>query len=910
MASVVRNREACRTRVTRSRTVLLLLAIICLFSGKLHAAAKIGVIGDSMAAGTHTSDMCGERDIVSCVEDLGGQHARDWSYADGLHSWSITTLLGYSADNVVDASDDGEEWKDALAQATTIMTDPEVDTVFIGLGANDVCQGRGHNYSGDLGLAASHMDSTLTYLTDRLPPGGSIYLSGAPDVVELRDLMRDRGHSYLFESCQATWDLDRDKLRSGAAADACKHYFNSFLCDLASYLGDATEQLIQLLLSDWLDIQGIEEGPCGKVLSSQSDDFDRQAARQYTLDLNRLMAEKARAYAGRNEVKVHFNDRLYHASASLQPYHVSRLDCYHPSRTGQMKIAYEIWGGFNLGHELIKDVFLDEFDSSDFCAQEFTDWDSCWVESGENDGPATGDIKISQGKVRVRDNDNGISRAAALDRVDRAWLSFNWRREDLDRNADYVTFDLSPDAGQTWFELDRFQGDGDDRGRHRGRYYDISAYASADTQLRFLSSSGLGDQDEVIFKNVHILAWNEAGAAQPPAVFAELTIEGNWKLVTIPAADSPALVFPGMPSDNVGAATIAQLSNVGNDTFYIRLHNWGSADPVVAAETVPYLVLHPGDYVMPDGSHWQVGRFDISADDGWQTLTFPTLFADQPYLFLMPQTVNNPEPSIARARNVDTAGFTAALFEQVPAGPGSVSETVGYLAIDNAGQSGEVRIADILRSYALQREGLDGYWTAVPGAFLRLRDGVTADAAVVEENYDILALGPHLFAQQVSDVSSQLAVVQRLPGSSASDSDGDGLSDTLELSIGTDPFLVDTDGDGMSDGDELAFDGNMTQYTAGLDPDPNNPDSDGDGLPDGVDPIPLLFNYADGNLAPLGSPNNVTDTGDLLVCLRIVLGLESTTDLALAHADLYPDSPDGVIDLSDYIRLLMMVLNN
>ena len=57
------------------------------------------------------------------------------------------------------------------------------------------------------------------------------------------------------------------------------------------------------------------------------------------------------------------------------------------------------------------------------------------------------------------DNDNGISRAADLDRADRAWLSFNWRRVDLDRNADYVTFDLSPDAGQTWVELDRFEGD-------------------------------------------------------------------------------------------------------------------------------------------------------------------------------------------------------------------------------------------------------------------------------------------------------------------------------------------------------------------------------------------------------------------------------------------------------------------
>ena len=58
------------------------------------------------------------------------------------------------------------------------------------------------------------------------------------------------------------------------------------------------------------------------------------------------------------------------------------------------------------------------------------------------------------------------------------------------------------------------------------------------------------------------------------------------------------------------------------------------------------------------------------------------------------------------------------------------------------------------------------------------------------------------------------------------DSDGDGLTDALELELyGTDPLEPDSDGDGLLDGDEIAVHGT----------DPLEPDSDGDGLLDGAE---------------------------------------------------------------------------
>ncbi|MFT7520283.1 MAG: hypothetical protein ACI9MC_002428, partial [Kiritimatiellia bacterium] len=55
------------------------------------------------------------------------------------------------------------------------------------------------------------------------------------------------------------------------------------------------------------------------------------------------------------------------------------------------------------------------------------------------------------------------------------------------------------------------------------------------------------------------------------------------------------------------------------------------------------------------------------------------------------------------------------------------------------------------------------------------------------------------------------------------DSDGDGLSNSQEAELGTDPDMADTDGDGLLDGAE-----HLEHHT-----DPLDDDSDDDGITDG-----------------------------------------------------------------------------
>ena len=67
--------------------------------------------------------------------------------------------------------------------------------------------------------------------------------------------------------------------------------------------------------------------------------------------------------------------------------------------------------------------------------------------------------------------------------------------------------------------------------------------------------------------------------------------------------------------------------------------------------------------------------------------------------------------------------------------------------------------------------------------------------------------------------------------------------------------------------------------------------------------------YADGDLAPLGSPNGFVNSADYLIANRIVLESLTATQLELSHGDVYPPgAPDGVINIQDLLLIQKLVL--
>ena len=99
--------------------------------------------------------------------------------------------------------------------------------------------------------------------------------------------------------------------------------------------------------------------------------------------------------------------------------------------------------------------------------------------------------------------------------------------------------------------------------------------------------------------------------------------------------------------------------------------------------------------------------------------------------------------------------------------------------------------------------------------------------------------------------------------SGGSDSDGDGLSDDVELALSYDPGNQDSNGNGKADGDEdLDGDGltNLLEIRYGSQP--NNPDSNGNGINDAVEDADRDTLTTAQEIAAGSDPSNADTDGD------------------------------------------------
>jgi len=140
-----------------------------------------------------------------------------------------------------------------------------------------------------------------------------------------------------------------------------------------------------------------------------------------------------------------------------------------------------------------------------------------------------------------------------------------------------------------------------------------------------------------------------------------------------------------------------------------------------------------------------------------------------------------------------------------------------------------------------------------------------------------------------------------LPNNIDDDDDNDGLTDSEESVLGTDPLLADTDDDGLSDSEEIVWG-----------TDPLDPYTDADSFKDGMEAL-AGYDPLDGGDYPVWGDidnNRVVNAADVLLATRAVLGMMTLNSAQLARGNVAPlvggvpdSSPDDDFTVADMLLI-------
>ena len=241
-------------------------------------------------------------------------------------------------------------------------------------------------------------------------------------------------------------------------------------------------------------------------------------------------------------------------------------------------------------------------------------------------------------------------------------------------------------------------------------------------------------------------------------------IDSQWSRFDFRTLDDPVIIA-GPPTNVDDSPGVVQVRSVSDTSVDLRFKEWRYQDFVHGEETVSWLAISEGRYTTPDGSTWEVGKFDLGQLNQFKTVEFKAAFDNTPYLFLTVQTQNG-APVLVRAENIDLDSFDASLFEEQDFfGTGHVVESVGYLAIDPAAQSGVVNIGGVDLPYQLGREQIGTDPENIAGFAVQLQEEQSLDDETdhAPESVNAFSLSRRHFAQIVGVADIDPVALRQTP---------------------------------------------------------------------------------------------------------------------------------------------------
>ncbi|MEL7276202.1 MAG: hypothetical protein AAGK98_06985 [Pseudomonadota bacterium] len=272
------------------------------------------------------------------------------------------------------------------------------------------------------------------------------------------------------------------------------------------------------------------------------------------------------------------------------------------------------------------------------------------------------------------------------------------------------------------------------------------------------------------------------------AAFAEtgvLALTNVAQTVTLAQSYESPVVVAFVATENGLDPVTVRISEIAGDQLTLQLQEPNHLDGRHTAETVTYLVVEAGTWMLPDGSLLEAGTVDSSrlSSQGFERVTFDAEFDDTPVVLSQVQTLNGGDFVTTRQRPADADGVELTMQEEEANNDGSHAvETLGWVAIEaGAGTSGGI-----------------GWLAGSAG-------GVTDGGATV-------ALG-----DGVADDAHVLATLASFAGSDPAWARGDGNTGTgFDVSVEEDTSRDDETDHTAERIDYIAFDGAGTLYTAPL----------------------------------------------------------------------------------------------
>jgi len=154
------------------------------------------------------------------------------------------------------------------------------------------------------------------------------------------------------------------------------------------------------------------------------------------------------------------------------------------------------------------------------------------------------------------------------------------------------------------------------------------------------------------------------------------------------------VVVAHVATENGPQPVNVRISDVSGNDLTLQLQEPNYLDGSHAGETVNYLVVEAGTWILPDGTLLEAGTLasDQLSSQGFESVTFDAAFDAAPAVLSQVQTFNGGDFVTTRQRDADADGVQLTMQEEEALnGGGHTTETLGWVALEaGSGTAGDV----------------------------------------------------------------------------------------------------------------------------------------------------------------------------------------------------------------------------